>query len=231
MTRRSTASCPTIRRQGASSLNRLFHQHAADHRGAGRRAKDLAGADRDAEERAGQILRYAWQWQHDPYPGNLLSSQRIGAEALHVPYRGSAPGMLDTLAGRHAFQIDTLGTSKGFIDGGKLRILAVMRRQASEPSCQMCRQSRRAPGFQDGGHHLVSDVGAGRDAAADHRQAQHLQSTRRSVGRPSSTRPRRSAWRWCNRRRPRRRSSMKSRWPTGRRSRKRRAPRWNRSNP
>ena len=33
--------------------------------------------------------------------------------------------MQDTLAGRHAFQIDTLGSSKGFIDGGRLRILAV----------------------------------------------------------------------------------------------------------
>jgi tripartite-type tricarboxylate transporter receptor subunit TctC len=33
--------------------------------------------------------------------------------------------MQDTLAGRHAFQIDTLGSSKGFIDAGRLRILAV----------------------------------------------------------------------------------------------------------
>jgi tripartite-type tricarboxylate transporter receptor subunit TctC len=57
--------------------------------------------------------------------GSLLFSQRIGAETLHVPYRGSAPAMQDTLAGRHAFQIDTLGSSKGFIDGGRLRILAI----------------------------------------------------------------------------------------------------------
>ena len=57
--------------------------------------------------------------------GSLLFSQRIGAETLHVPYRGSAPAMQDTLAGRHAFQIDTLGSSKGFVDGGRLRILAV----------------------------------------------------------------------------------------------------------
>jgi tripartite-type tricarboxylate transporter receptor subunit TctC len=57
--------------------------------------------------------------------GSLLFSQRSGAETLHVPYRGSAPAMQDTLAGRHAFQIDTLGSGKGFIDAGRLRILAV----------------------------------------------------------------------------------------------------------
>ena len=57
--------------------------------------------------------------------GSLLLAQRSGGEALHVPYRGSAPGMVDLIAGRHAFQMDTLGTSKGFIDGGKVRVLGV----------------------------------------------------------------------------------------------------------
>jgi tripartite-type tricarboxylate transporter receptor subunit TctC len=55
-----------------------------------------------------------------------LLLERAAAQALHVPYRGSAPGMIDTIAGRHAFQVDTLGSSKGFLDGGKLRVLAVM---------------------------------------------------------------------------------------------------------
>lgn len=33
--------------------------------------------------------------------------------------------MQDTLAGRHSFQIDTLGSSKSFVDAGRLKILAV----------------------------------------------------------------------------------------------------------
>ena len=55
-----------------------------------------------------------------------LLLERAGVQALHVPYRGSAPGMIDTIAGRHAFQVDTIGSSKGFLDAGKLRVLAVM---------------------------------------------------------------------------------------------------------
>ncbi|MBS0549534.1 MAG: tripartite tricarboxylate transporter substrate binding protein [Proteobacteria bacterium] len=55
----------------------------------------------------------------------FLFAEKAGAKALHVPYRGSAPGLIDTIAGRHAYQIDTLGSSKGFIDSGKLRVLAV----------------------------------------------------------------------------------------------------------
>ena len=56
---------------------------------------------------------------------SYLFVEKAGGEALHVPYRGSAPGMVDMIAGRHAFQMDTLGTSKGFIDGGKVRVLGV----------------------------------------------------------------------------------------------------------
>ncbi|MFO1080771.1 MAG: tripartite tricarboxylate transporter substrate binding protein [Reyranellaceae bacterium] len=54
-----------------------------------------------------------------------LFVEKVGGDALHVPYRGSAPGMVDLVAGRHAFQMDTLGTSKGFIDSGKVRVLGV----------------------------------------------------------------------------------------------------------
>lgn len=67
--------------------------------------------------------------------GSLLFAQRAGGDALHVPYKGSAPAMQDTLAGRHAFQIDTLGSSKGFVDAGRLKILGVCtaKRAASMP--------------------------------------------------------------------------------------------------
>ena len=79
--------------------------------------------------------------------GCLLLAQRSGGEALHVPYRGSAPAMQDTLAGRHAFQIDTLGSSKGFIDGGRLRVLAVCadKRMAALPDVPTVKETTGFP--------------------------------------------------------------------------------------
>ena len=56
---------------------------------------------------------------------SYLFATRAGGQALHVPYRGSAPGMVDMIAGRHAFQVDTQQSSKGFIDGNKVRVLGV----------------------------------------------------------------------------------------------------------
>ena len=100
-----------------------------------------------------------------------LFAEKVGGEALHVPYRGSAPGMVDLIAGRHAFQMDTLGTSKGFIEGGKLRVLAVCRRQAP---AAVARRADRAggAGLPVLDQHLVRSLRAQGHAAADHRQAQ-----------------------------------------------------------
>jgi tripartite-type tricarboxylate transporter receptor subunit TctC len=79
------------------------------------------------------LLRHEPAKHSYPSPGNgslihissLLFTQRVAAEAMHVPYRGSAPATQDTLAGRHTFQIDAPGSVKGFIDSGRLTVLAV----------------------------------------------------------------------------------------------------------
>ena len=100
-----------------------------------------------------------------------LFAEKVGGEALHVPYRGSAPGMVDLIAGRHAFQMDTLGTSKGFIEGGKLRVLAVCRRQAPAAAARRADRAGGA-GLPVLDQHLVRGLRAQGHAAADHRQAQ-----------------------------------------------------------
>ncbi|MDQ8726229.1 tripartite tricarboxylate transporter substrate binding protein [Bradyrhizobium sp. LHD-71] len=53
-----------------------------------------------------------------------LMSKHAGINMVHVPYRGSAPGMTDLLAGRVDLMFDYSIVVKPQIDGGKLRALA-----------------------------------------------------------------------------------------------------------
>jgi tripartite-type tricarboxylate transporter receptor subunit TctC len=50
---------------------------------------------------------------------------RSGTKFLQIPYKGNAPGLVDTLAGHTHIMIDTPSTSIPQVRAGKLRALAV----------------------------------------------------------------------------------------------------------
>src|SRR4029450_5428557 len=53
-----------------------------------------------------------------------LMSKHAGINMVHVPYRGSSPGITDLLAGRVDLMFDYSIVVKPQIEGGKLRALA-----------------------------------------------------------------------------------------------------------
>ncbi|KRC70176.1 Tripartite tricarboxylate transporter family receptor [compost metagenome] len=57
--------------------------------------------------------------------GALLLLRSLQIDAVHVPYRGSAPAMTDLVGGQVQVMTNTLNDSLGFIREGKLRALAV----------------------------------------------------------------------------------------------------------
>ena len=60
-----------------------------------------------------------------PHVTMELLLKRLGLEVLHVPYRGAAPALTDTVAGRVALKLDSLATSAPHIAAGTLRVLAI----------------------------------------------------------------------------------------------------------
>lgn len=52
-------------------------------------------------------------------------AQVIGAEIVHVPYRGAGPAMIDTIAGNVPVMFDSLPSAAPHIKAGKVRALAV----------------------------------------------------------------------------------------------------------
>lgn len=51
--------------------------------------------------------------------------RRAGIEVLHVPYKGSSPGLNDVMAGRVSMALETAAAVQPLLEGGRLRVLAV----------------------------------------------------------------------------------------------------------
>ena len=54
-----------------------------------------------------------------------LFARRAGVTMTHVPYKGNAPAMTDVMGGQIQMMFDIVGGAKTYIDGGKVRPLAV----------------------------------------------------------------------------------------------------------
>ncbi len=57
--------------------------------------------------------------------GAFLMSKGVGLNAQHVPYKGSAPAMIDLVGGQTQFMLNTLNDSLSFIRDGKVKALAL----------------------------------------------------------------------------------------------------------
>jgi tripartite-type tricarboxylate transporter receptor subunit TctC len=80
------------------------------------------------------------------FAGEMLK-KGAGIDILHVPYKGSAPAIIDLLGGQVVMNFDTISSTIGYIKSGRMRPLAVTtpKRDPLLPNVPTMRES----GFKD----------------------------------------------------------------------------------
>ncbi len=84
-----------------------------------------------AKARPGKINMGSSGTGSSPHMAGILFNQRVGVDAVHVPYKGGAPGLAAVMSGEVQYIFDAPMTSKSLAESGKLRILAVTSGQRS----------------------------------------------------------------------------------------------------
>src|SRR3954466_904100 len=93
-----------------------------------------------------------------------LFKMMAGIDMVHVPYRGTAPALIDLIGGQVQMMCDNISTSIEHIRAGRLRALAVTTATRSELLPELPTVSDFVPGFEQS---AIFGVGAPRDTSKD----------------------------------------------------------------
>ena len=63
--------------------------------------------------------------------GGEMLNAAAGIKTIHVPYKGSGPGLTDVMAGQTTYMVDTMLSAMPFVTSGKLKALAVTSKSRS----------------------------------------------------------------------------------------------------
>jgi len=110
--------------------------------------KSVADFIAHAKARPGQLNYGSSGTGTSTHLAAVLFSQRAGIQTQHVPYKGTAPSLLDTIAGRVQFLMGAVLTAVPHVKEGRLRALAVTgsKRIQSLPDLRTIEESGM-PGF------------------------------------------------------------------------------------
>ena len=79
---------------------------------------------------------------------SAMFSTQLGLQTQHVPYKGSAPGLVDLAAGQTQFMTDTMNTVLPYVRDGRLRALGVASLKRSPLLPEVPTLAETVPGFE-----------------------------------------------------------------------------------
>jgi tripartite-type tricarboxylate transporter receptor subunit TctC len=112
-------------------------------------ARDVAEFIAVARARPGGVTYASSGIGSSAHLAGALLAQMAGIEMLHVPYRGTAPGVQDLMAGRVDMTLDTAAALLPLVREGRIRALAVSTRDPAEAAPDLPPIARTLPGFHD----------------------------------------------------------------------------------
>ncbi len=94
-----------------------------------------------------------------------MLAQMAGVNFLHVPYRGTAPGVQDIIGGRIDFTLDTAASLIPLVREGRLKALAVSTRDPAQIAPELPPIARTLPGYHEASfNYLVMPANTPREA-------------------------------------------------------------------
>lgn len=112
-------------------------------------ARDLDGLLAEARARPGGLTYASSGIGSSAHLAGLMLAQMAGVELLHVPYRGTAPGLQDLVGGRVDMILDTIAAVLPLVREGRLRALAVSTAEPAAAVPDLPPIARTLPGYHD----------------------------------------------------------------------------------
>ncbi|CAN7564865.1 tripartite tricarboxylate transporter substrate binding protein [Pseudorhodoferax sp. LjRoot39] len=111
-------------------------------------AKNMAELIALAKAKPGELnFASSGNGQSTHLAGELFNAT-AGTKIRHVPYKGSAPALTDTMGGQTQLMFDTMLSAMPHVKGGKLRALAVTSAQRSPAAPELPTVAETLPGFE-----------------------------------------------------------------------------------
>ena len=135
--------------QGPGAGDQRRERSAGPDRDAELSAENRQGVDRSRQVAAApDFVRIGGFRQPDP-PGGRKFLYTAKIEVVHIPYKGEAPAIVDTMAGQVPFSTPNLAASINFIQQNKLRALGVTSKQRAPQLPNVPAVAETLPGFEN----------------------------------------------------------------------------------